>query len=172
MSKQLKKGYVKRVLSGDTIVVLGPVGENGYPMEKRITLYGVAAPWKGNETTPEDPFFWESKEYLRNKVAGKEVEFNSFKQSDKPGEKPTEMVLAHVYLDGEDVALDILNKGFAYVSKKRQETDPAKQPKDWEKYIKASQDAKNDKIGMNGKLADRELVIVKKKEDHATLFKD
>lgn len=163
MSKALKKGIVKRVLSGDTIVVLGPPGENGYPMEKRLSLYGVAAPWKGNETTQEDPFYFDSKEYLREKLANKEIEFYSFKQAQKPGEKPSDMLLAHVYLNGADVSLDLVSKGHVFLSKKRTESDPSKNPKDFAKYKPAFEAARDNKLGIHGAAPAKDILIVKTK---------
>lgn len=171
MSKSLKKGIVKKVISGDTFIVLGPVGENGYPMEKRLTLYGVAAPWKGNETTPEDPFYFDAKEYLRERLANKEVEFASFKPTEKAGEKPAgDMVLAHVYLNGEDIGLEMLRKGYAFISKKRTELDPAKSPKDFSRYKPALDAAKEEKLGMHGELPKKDYVILKTKAQLATEF--
>lgn len=163
MSKALKKGVVKRVLSGDTFVVLGPLGENGYPMEKRLSLYGIAAPWKGNETTPEDPFCFDSKEYLREKLANKEVEFWSFKPEQKQGEKPSEMVLAHVYLNGQDVSLDLVSKGHVFLSKKRTESDASRHPRDFAKYKPAFDAARESGLGIHGNPPVKDILVVKTK---------
>ena len=174
MSKTLKKGIVKRVLSGDTFIVLGPIGENGYPMEKRLSLYGIAAPWKGNDTTPEDPHYFEAKEYLREKIASKEIEFFSFKQTTatKEGDKPgSELLLAHVYLNGEDLSLHMLQKGYAFISKKRQEQDASKVPRDFSKYKAAFDEARDESLGIHGASKKRDVVILKSKAQLVTDFK-
>ena len=57
------KGIVKKVKSGDTIVVLGPVGSNGLPREKMMGIYGV----RTLRSSPEEinPVAFKAKEYLR-----------------------------------------------------------------------------------------------------------
>lgn len=170
MQKNLKKGIVKRVLSGDTFIVLGPLGDNGYPQEKRLSIYGVAAPWKGNETTPEDPFYFDSKEYLRERLANKEIEFFSMKPTERPGEKTPDITLAHVYLNGHDVALDLLSKGHVFLSKKRTETDEKKHPKDFAKYKGAFEAAKEARVGLHGNIPVRDNKIVKNKADYVKEF--
>lgn len=39
-----KSGFVKRVLTGSSIVLLGPTGNDGLPMEKNLFLCNVSAP--------------------------------------------------------------------------------------------------------------------------------
>uniref|UniRef100_A0A914W4V5 TNase-like domain-containing protein n=1 Tax=Plectus sambesii TaxID=2011161 RepID=A0A914W4V5_9BILA len=77
---QLKRGVVKQVLSGDAIVLRGPP-VNGPPKEMTVYLSNVSAPrlakrpTDNSEGTPDEPYAWESREFLRKKVVGKEVTF-------------------------------------------------------------------------------------------------
>mmetsp|Transcript_28141 Transcript_28141/g.84153 ORF Transcript_28141/g.84153 Transcript_28141/m.84153 type:complete len:903 (-) Transcript_28141:179-2887(-) len=74
------KGWVKSVLSGDTIVIWGrPRG--GPPPEKVISLAGIVTPRlgrrpaAGQEADESEPFAWEAREFLREKLVGEEVSF-------------------------------------------------------------------------------------------------
>ncbi|XP_057313006.1 staphylococcal nuclease domain-containing protein 1-like [Hydractinia symbiolongicarpus] len=75
-------GIVKQVLSGDNLVIRGqPKG--GPPPEKQVALSNVAAPRLARRGTGETkssddaPYSWESREYLRKRLVGKEVQFHS-----------------------------------------------------------------------------------------------
>jgi hypothetical protein len=68
------KGVVKEVLSGDSITIVGGSPPNGLPPpEKRLTLSSLVAPKLGKRdgTTKDEPFAWQSREWLRNKLIGK-----------------------------------------------------------------------------------------------------
>ena len=80
---QLKRGIVKSCLSGDCVVIRGkPRG--GPPPEVNLALSGVTAPRlarrptnpaTGEGATEDEPYAWEAREFLRKKLAGKEVLF-------------------------------------------------------------------------------------------------
>ncbi|ROT73426.1 nuclease domain-containing protein 1 [Penaeus vannamei] len=77
---QVCRGIVKQVLSGDAVIVRGqPKG--GPPPERQINFSNVIAPRQARRATanaPEtvdEPYAWESREFLRKKVIGKEVLF-------------------------------------------------------------------------------------------------
>ncbi|XP_065069172.1 staphylococcal nuclease domain-containing protein 1-like [Rhopilema esculentum] len=80
---QLHKGIVKQVLSGDCVIVRGqPKG--GPPPEQQIAFSNVVAPKVGRRANPniegsletkDEPYAWESREYLRSMLIGKEVSF-------------------------------------------------------------------------------------------------
>eukprot|EP00794_Sanderia_malayensis_P012792 gene12792-14103_t len=79
---QMHKGIVKQVLSGDCVVLRGqPKG--GPPPEQQLALSNVVAPKVGKRANPntqsletrDEPYAWESREYLRSKLIGKEVMF-------------------------------------------------------------------------------------------------
>ena len=74
--KAPKTGFalVKAVTSGDTLIVIGNITQAGQQSpEKTIIVSGIAAPKfaKGKNQTDE-PFAWESREYLRKKVIGQQ----------------------------------------------------------------------------------------------------
>lgn len=69
-----------KVTSGDTIVIRDqPRG--GPPPEKTISLSGINAPRLGRRTadgkeTPDEPFAWEARELLREKLVGQNIVFS------------------------------------------------------------------------------------------------
>jgi staphylococcal nuclease domain-containing protein 1 len=68
-------GLVKAVLSGDTIVVAGSA-KNGPPTEKRLILANVTSPKFGQGKDEKDePFAYHAREFLRERVLGKVVQF-------------------------------------------------------------------------------------------------
>lgn len=68
------RGTVKAVISGDCLLVMGNV-KSGPPPEKQITLSSLMAPKLARRDTRDEPFAWESREFLRKKCIGKEVIF-------------------------------------------------------------------------------------------------
>ena len=84
----MHKGIVKQVLSGDCIVIRDrPRG--GPPPERTIALSNIVAPRLGKRPaaanvgerfqsdSKDEPMAWESREYLRKLLVGKEVSFTS-----------------------------------------------------------------------------------------------
>ncbi|XP_031619564.1 staphylococcal nuclease domain-containing protein 1 [Contarinia nasturtii] len=79
----LKKGIVKQVLSGDSVIIRGyPKG--GPPPEKQITFSNVFAPKLARrpaganaEDSKDEAWAWEAREFLRSKLIGEEVYFCS-----------------------------------------------------------------------------------------------
>ncbi|XP_066992984.1 staphylococcal nuclease domain-containing protein 1 [Anabrus simplex] len=73
-------GIVKQVLSGDSVIIRGqPRG--GPPPERQINLSNITAPKlarraiAGGEETKDEPYAWEAREFLRQKLVGEEVIF-------------------------------------------------------------------------------------------------
>jgi staphylococcal nuclease domain-containing protein 1 len=74
-------GIVKQILSGDCLVIRGqPKG--GPPPERTLALSNVVAPrlakrptQSTQESNRDEPFAWQSREYLRRLLIGKEVKF-------------------------------------------------------------------------------------------------
>jgi staphylococcal nuclease domain-containing protein 1 len=67
---------LQAVLSGDTVVLVGKA-TSGPPQEITITLASLQAPRisRGPQQSSEDPFAWESREFLRTLCIGKTVSF-------------------------------------------------------------------------------------------------
>ena len=65
------------VLSGDTLVLVGKATGNAAPQEITVTLASVQAPRisRGPQQATEDPFAFESREFLRKICVGKPASF-------------------------------------------------------------------------------------------------
>ncbi|CAG7833367.1 unnamed protein product [Allacma fusca] len=79
---QSLRGIVKQVLSGDSVIIRGqPKG--GPPPERTLNFASVSAPRLArrpagvakSEDAKDEPYAWESREFLRKKLVGKEVLF-------------------------------------------------------------------------------------------------
>ncbi|CAI5440772.1 unnamed protein product [Caenorhabditis angaria] len=76
----VRRGLVKQVLSGDAVVLQGQA-TNGPPPESTVYLSNVSAPRLGKRptdntsATPDEPYAWESREFLRKKLVGQVVTF-------------------------------------------------------------------------------------------------
>ena len=75
------RGVVKSIMSGDCVVIRGRP-TNGPPPERILALAGITAPRLGRRPQTGDakeeldePWAWESREYLRRKLVGKQVSF-------------------------------------------------------------------------------------------------
>ena len=105
------KGLVKGVLSGDTIIISGKLPKNGaLPEEFQLTLTGVLAPKIGNSTKLNDePYSYESREFLRKMVIGKVVLY-------KVDYTHNERKFGHIKLDDKVINEEILKNGYAKIS--------------------------------------------------------
>jgi staphylococcal nuclease domain-containing protein 1 len=65
------------VISGDTLVLIGKGSNSGPPQEITVTLASVQSPRisRGPQQLQEDPFAFESREFLRKLCIGKNVVF-------------------------------------------------------------------------------------------------
>lgn len=104
------KALVKGVQSGDCLLLRGKIPENGdVPEELTLYLTGVQAPHCGNSQKPEEEAYaWESRDYLRKKLAGKVVTY-------KVDFKVNERSCGQVVLDDVNIAVDMVSKGYAKV---------------------------------------------------------
>ena len=105
----LLNGVVKAVLSGDTLLIMGADATKGPPPEKQISLTGVAAPRLGNRnSTPDQPFAWAAREFLRKQVIGKRVTFRVESAT------PTGREMGSAYLeDSTSIAALLISNGWA-----------------------------------------------------------
>nr|CAD7459291.1 unnamed protein product [Timema tahoe] len=99
---QPKRGIVKQVLSGDSVIIRG-VPKGGPPPEKQINLSNITAPKLarraiGNsEETKDEPYAWEAREFLRKKIIGEDVLFTV----EKPPNTTREYGVIYI---GKDIA--------------------------------------------------------------------
>jgi staphylococcal nuclease domain-containing protein 1 len=112
--KAPKKGYamVKGVLSGDTIIVQSAAASGQIaPPEKTIILSGIVAPkFAKGKGQVDEPFAWESREFLRKRVIGQQIHFDIGHTHEESGRD-----YAVVSFNGSNLALDILANGWAKV---------------------------------------------------------
>eukprot|EP00962_Isochrysis_galbana_P048940 scaffold20575_cov93-Isochrysis_galbana.AAC.1 len=109
---------VKAVPSGDTLLVMGADSSRGPPPEKLISLTGISSPRLGNRNgTPDQPFAWAAREYLRKLCIGKSITFVIESAGTGPasgapaGATPREF--GSVYLDGVPVQRLLVAEGWA-----------------------------------------------------------
>jgi len=68
------KGLIKAVHSGDYLTITKSSKLNG-PSDHNIYLASVTAPKIGSTNRVEEPFGFEAREFLREKIIGKKAEF-------------------------------------------------------------------------------------------------
>ncbi len=88
------KGTVKSVLSGDRIVLYGPKGKDGLPLEKCLQLVCARAPRMGHSgERANEPHALQTRDHLRRQLVGQVVEFYI-------EEKKDTLDIASVYFQG------------------------------------------------------------------------
>ena len=91
--EESESGFVERVIDGDTIVV----------NSTSVRLLGINCPEKGEK------YYEEAKDFLEKEVLNKTVELKfGNERYDRYGR-----LLAYVFLDEENVNLELVEKGFA-----------------------------------------------------------
>lgn len=132
---------VYQIKSGDTIVLCGPQSGKGKPSTKEISLAAVQAPRLGvkspSHTTPDEPFAWESREYLRKLLLNKQVQFKVYYERNN-------RQYAEVRLDGKNIALGILEGGYA----KLLETQETKKVPSFAEMQEAATAGETAKVGL------------------------
>ncbi|KAL3140607.1 hypothetical protein ABBQ32_005177 [Trebouxia sp. C0010 RCD-2024] len=108
------RGTVKEVVSGDTVVIMGP-SRGGPPPEKRLTLASLMAPKMARRdgTTVDEPFAWHSREFLRKKCVGQACTFKvDYVLENIPGRE-----FGSVFLSGtnENLALLVVSSGWSKI---------------------------------------------------------
>jgi len=74
--KEQGKAFVKAVLSGDTVTLLLPPKQPGQPPEEKdLTFSSLTAPRLGRQGKKDEPYAWQSREFLRNLCIGKQVDY-------------------------------------------------------------------------------------------------
>jgi len=144
---------VKAVLSGDSLLLAGSAADPS--AEKLISLTGVLAPKFGRGKKQEDePFAWESREYLRKHVIGQQVHFVVHGSADKAGDKDAAADAGResrhygvVTLKGVDIATQMLKAGWVTVKLGREGKD-GKQHPDKEDLLRIQEEAKSRGVGM------------------------
>ncbi|KFH42056.1 hypothetical protein ACRE_072360 [Hapsidospora chrysogenum ATCC 11550] len=130
---------VYKVIAADTIIVKNKAGT----IEKRISFSSVRGPRTGDAS--EAPFKDESKEFLRQKVIGKQVKVSV--DGTKPANEGFEAKdMATVTQNGKNVGLMLVEAGWASVVRHRKD-DTDRSPI-YDDLLAAQEKAKEEKKGM------------------------
>lgn len=111
MADRWLRGKVKAVPSGDTLVIMGITKGDSIPPEKTVTLKHIMAPKLARRDGDDEPFAWESREYLRKLCIGKEVVFKTDSSTAPSGREFASVLLS----DGSDVPKLVVSHGWAKV---------------------------------------------------------
>jgi staphylococcal nuclease domain-containing protein 1 len=132
------KAIVKSVISGDTLVLRGRPGPQGQPPKERILhLADISAPRTGSSNREDEPWAFESREFLRAFAVGKEIAFISTHSMPSNDEVPRDFGTAEI--GGLDVASELLKSGWAKVKElKREPTEEDSRKKDLENEAKSA----------------------------------
>uniref|UniRef100_A0ACD6A4E4 Uncharacterized protein n=1 Tax=Avena sativa TaxID=4498 RepID=A0ACD6A4E4_AVESA len=103
------RGKVKAVTSGDCLLIMGSTKAE-IPPEKSITLSHLMAPRLARRNGVDEPFAWESREFLRKHCIGKEVTFRVDYTAPNIGRE-----FGTVYLGDKNVAYLVVAAGWARV---------------------------------------------------------
>ncbi|KAE8720203.1 TUDOR-SN protein 1 isoform 2 [Hibiscus syriacus] len=115
------KGRVKAVPSGDSLVVTAMASNRpGPPPEKTITLASLIAPRLARRGGVDEPFAWESREFLRKLCIGKEITFRVEYAVPSIGRE-----FGSVYLGDKNVAILVVSQGWAKVREQGQQKGEA-----------------------------------------------
>ena len=104
------KGLVKGVLSGDTIIISGALSKDySLPEEINLTLTGVFAPKIGNSSKlEEEPYSFESREFLRKLLIGKVVHYKiDYTHNDRK--------FGHIKFENKLINAEIIKSGLAKI---------------------------------------------------------
>ncbi|XP_010546113.1 PREDICTED: staphylococcal nuclease domain-containing protein 1-like [Tarenaya hassleriana] len=119
------RGRVKAVTSGDCLVITAlSHNKPGPPPEKTITLSSLIAPRLARRGGLDEPFAWESKEFLRKLCIGKEVVF----KVDYKVEAIAGREFGSVFLGNENVAMLVVAAGWAKVREPGQQNQDKVSP--------------------------------------------
>ncbi|KAJ4483316.1 hypothetical protein J3R30DRAFT_1762437 [Lentinula aciculospora] len=115
------KAIVKSVISGDSLVLRGRPGPQGQPPKERVLhLVDVSAPRMGSSNREDELWAFESREFLRALVVGKEVSFVST-HSLSPNEDVTRD-LGSAEIGGVDLASEILKNGWGKIKESKRDS--------------------------------------------------
>jgi len=125
---------VVRIYDGDTLKAIG------HDIEIKVRLVGIDAPETAkSKNNPGQPFSQKAKKYFTNLVLNKIVNIKGY------GTGPYNRILGVVYVNGENVNLEMIKSGFAEVYQGKPPTGFDITP-----YRKAESEAQKAKRGMWG----------------------
>lgn len=149
----LQAGTVKVALSGDSLILRGAQRGNQPPPERTLSLAYIHAPHMGSikRGTADEPFSFESREFLRRRIAGKAVRFRVAYQTQSGREYG--MVYLGPDMHEDNVAALLVREGWAQVTdqakNKLKRTDTSEEDADMIDFLLGEEDyAKRGRRGM------------------------
>lgn len=141
----MNHAIVKAVTSGDTVLLMGQkASSNGPPPEKSITLSSLMAPKLGyGDTRPDEPFAFQSREFLRKLLIGKKVQFKV--EYSVPAIKRD---FGAIYFNGQSVCKEVVKNGWASVKSIEKSRDGVSE--DFDELQNLQESARSSKLGMWG----------------------
>ncbi|KAF8806427.1 transcription factor [Phlegmacium glaucopus] len=132
------KAIVKSVISGDSLILRGRPNPQGQPPKERVLhLADLAAPRLGTSTREDEPWAFESREFLRTLTVGKEISFTSIHSLPSNDDIPRD--LGHAEVAGVDLTSELLKSGWVKLKEiKREATDEDNKKKEIENEAKAA----------------------------------
>ncbi|KAG1716638.1 hypothetical protein ID866_516 [Astraeus odoratus] len=132
------KAIVKSVNSGDTLVLRGQPGPQGQPPKERtLHLADVAAPKMGNPSRDDEPWAFESRDFLRALAVGKPVSFTS--THNLASDDGSMRDFGTVEIAGVDVTDELLRNGWVKLKEsKREPTEEELRRRELEAEAKAA----------------------------------
>jgi len=149
------RGTVKAVPSGDCMVIMAVTKGDAIPPEKSINLAGLSAPRLARRGGLDEPFAWESREYLRKLCIGKEVVFKVAYTVASIGRD-----FASVFMGNQNVAELVVADGWAKVREQggqRGEVAP-----NMEKLLALEEQAKQQGLGKWSKVPGASEAAIRK----------
>ncbi|KZT24206.1 transcription factor [Neolentinus lepideus HHB14362 ss-1] len=128
------------VLSGDSLILRGRPGAEGQvPKERILYLADIVAPKLGTQTREDEPWAYESREFLRTHAVGKEITFTST-HSLPPSERDDIFRdIGSGEIGGIDLTSELLRNGWAKLKElKRDPTEEDLKKKDLENEAKVA----------------------------------
>lgn len=85
-----------------------PAKDTGIPIQKVLHLSSLLTPKVDLQGGLDEPFGYASREYLRSRLVGKQVQFTI-------ETKVNEIELGHVNYEGADISIGLLREGLAKI---------------------------------------------------------
>ncbi|CAH1757498.1 4726_t:CDS:10 [Entrophospora sp. SA101] len=137
-----KVATVKSVLSGNTLSLRGRPSNNQPPPERILSLAYIQAPRLGNQNKEDESFAFESREYLRQLVVGKEVTFRIDYST------PDNREFGSAFLGEDNITHLIVQEGWAKVREDSRKNKDESRGNEIEKLLKLEQDAQSAEKGI------------------------
>ncbi|KAL4074142.1 hypothetical protein J3A83DRAFT_4400199 [Scleroderma citrinum] len=132
------KAVVKSAISGDTLVLRGPPGPQGQPPKERMLhLAEITAPRMGNTNRDDEPWAFESRDFLRALAVGKQISFSSMHSL--PSNDDVVRDIGTADIGGIDAIDEMLKNGWAKLKElKREPTEEDLRKQELEAEAKAT----------------------------------